>query len=198
MSVPATDEQDRQDMARLLEGHDAGLNELMARHAEPVFHYLIRLLQNEAEAEDLAQESFVRVYQNRERFDPRQKFSTWLYTIATNLARDRIRWRVRHPGVSLDAEQEKTNTSLKEILASTQPTPDESMQVDERVSAIRNALAELPEELRVPLILAEYEEHSHAEIAATLNCSAKAVEMRIYRARQQLREKLGRLFMSPD
>ncbi len=196
MSIPATDESDRQDMARLVGGHDAALNDLIARHAEPVFHYLIRLLQNETEAEDLAQESFVRVYQHRERFEPRQKFSTWLYAIATNLARDRIRWRMRHPGVSLDAEGQETNISLKETLASTQPTPDESVQVDERVAAIRSALAELPEELGVPLVLAEYEEHSHAEIATILNCSTKAVEMRIYRARQQLREKLSRLLMS--
>lgn len=191
MSIPATDERDRQDMARLVAGHDAALNELMARHAESVFHYLIRLLQNEAEAEDLAQETFVRIYQKRDRFNPSQKFSTWLYTIATNLARDQIRWRMRHPHLSLEAEREETNTSLKDTVATTQPNPAETLQADERAAAVRLALAELPEELRTPVILAEYGEHSQAEIAVILNCSAKAVEMRIYRARKVLREKLG-------
>lgn len=196
MSATTSDEQDARDMARLAAGHDAALNELMARHAEPVFHYLIRLLQNAAEAEDLAQETFVRVYQKRDRFNPRQKFSTWLYTIATNLARDQIRWRMRHPQLSLEAEREETNTGLKDTVATTQPTPAETLQADERAAAVRHALAELPEELRTPLILAEYEEHSQAEIAVILNCSAKAVEMRIYRARKLLREKLGWLLKS--
>ena len=82
------DEQDRSAMARLAAGEDEALNELMARHAERLFRYLLRLLQNETEAADLAQESFVRVYQNRARFVARHKFTTWLYAIATNLARD--------------------------------------------------------------------------------------------------------------
>src|SRR5258708_25202197 len=106
MSGDSSEEQDALDMARLAAGHDAALNDLMARHAEKVFHYLIRQLQNETEAEELAQETFVRVYQNRGRYDPRARFSTWLYTIATNLARDRWRWRRRHPQVSLDAEED--------------------------------------------------------------------------------------------
>jgi RNA polymerase sigma-70 factor, ECF subfamily len=193
MSILATDDQDRQDMARLVDGHAAALNELMARHAESVFHYLIRLLQDASDAEDLAQETFVRVYQKRDRFNPRQKFSTWLYTIATNLARDQIRRRMRHPHCSLEAKREETNTSLKDTLATTQPTPAETLQADERAAAVRHAVAELPEELRTPLILAEYEEHSQAEIAVILNCSAKAVEMRIYRARQHLRTRLEKL-----
>src|SRR5512135_921514 len=102
MSAGSTDAQDRSDMAQLAAGHDAALNELMDRHAERLFHYLLRLLQNETEAGDLAQESFVRVYQHRTRYKSAHKFSTWLYTIATNLARDLQRHRARHPQVSLE------------------------------------------------------------------------------------------------
>jgi RNA polymerase sigma-70 factor, ECF subfamily len=167
---------------------------LMERYGQPIFHYLIRILQNEADAADLAQETFVRVYQNCRKFDPGQKFSTWLYAIATNLARDRLRWRQRHPQVSLDAENEESGAKLGDVLPEKSPLPDEALEANERAATVRAAVAALPEELRVPLILAEYQEQSQAEIAVVLNCSVKAVEMRIYRARQQLRERLRSLF----
>src|SRR5687768_13351333 len=99
MTPASLDDQDRSDMTRLASGHDAALTELMERHSEKLFHYLYRSLQSEEEAADLAQEAFVHVYQSRARFDPAQKFSTWLYTIASNLVRTRYRWRTRHPQV---------------------------------------------------------------------------------------------------
>ena len=193
MNAPNPDELDVQDMSRLAAGHDAALNELMERHGEKLFHYLVRSLQNEDDAADLAQETFAKVYQSRTRFDPSQKFSTWLYAIASNLVRDRYRWRSRHPQVSLDAESDATGDSFRDSLPGGGPSPNESVQVEERAEAVRVAVAALPEELRQPLLLAEYEERSHAEIGAILGCSAKAVETRIYRARQQLRASLGRL-----
>lgn len=186
------DELDRADMARLVSGHEVALNELMERHAGKLFNYLIRCLQNEEDAADLAQETFVKVYQSRARFDPRQKFSTWLYAIASNLVKDRYRWRSRHPQVSLDGEGDQSGMSLRESLPGGDPSPHETVQVEERADAVRRAVAALPEELRTPLILAEYEERSQAEIGTILGCTAKAVETRIYRARQQLRVSLGR------
>ena len=135
----------------------------------------------------------MRVYQHRAKFDGRQKFSTWLYAIASNLVKDRYRWRSRHPQVSLDAENEQTGSSLRDRLTAHAPTPSESLQADERASAVRRAVAALPEDLRTTPILAEYEERSQAEIGEILGCTAKAVELRIYRARQQLRVSLGRL-----
>jgi RNA polymerase sigma-70 factor (ECF subfamily) len=197
MSIPGTDELDRQSMVRLVTGHDVALNDLMARHAQPIFHYLLRMLHNEAAAEDLAQETFVRIYQQRHRFRPDAKFSTWLYTIATNLARDRLRWLARHPQVSLDAAATGDGPSLGEQLPATQPTPAESLQAGERAEAVRRAVAALPEDLRAPLVLAEYEDRSHEEIATILGCTAKAVEMRIYRARQALRQALAALLSAP-
>jgi len=193
MNPPNPDEQDALDMQRLAAGHEAALNDLMERHGEKLFHYLFRSLQNEEDAADLAQETFVRVYQHRAKFDAGQKFSTWLYAIASNLVKDRYRWRSRHPQVSLDAENDTTGDSFREILPGHSPSPSERMQTGERADAVRRAVAALPEELRQPLILAEYEERSHAEIGLILKCSAKAVETRIYRARQQLRVSLGAL-----
>jgi RNA polymerase sigma-70 factor (ECF subfamily) len=191
MNAPDADEQDAHDMARLTDGHDPALNALMGRHGEKIFHYFVRLLQDESDAADLAQETFVKVYQHRHKFDARQKFTTWLYAIAGNLARDRYRWRSRHPQVSLDAESEQTETSLKDQLRGPEPAPDQNLQSQERAAAVRQAVAALPEELRQPLILAVYQELSQAEIAVILRCSVKAVETRIYRARQQLRSALA-------
>jgi RNA polymerase sigma-70 factor, ECF subfamily len=181
---------DHSDMARLVAGHDAALNDLMARHGDKLFHYLIRSLQNEDEAADLAQETFVRVYQHRAKFNPAQKFSTWLYAIASNLVRDCYRSRGRHPQISLNVKNETSDAEFGEQLPDDKLIPSETMQVAERAEAVRKAVAELPEELRTPLILAEYEDMSQAEIGEILNCSAKAVETRIYRARKQLRETL--------
>src|SRR5207249_3542214 len=113
------------------------LDELMRRHAERLFHYLLRISQNETEAGELAQEAFVRVYQNRSRFKPKHKFSTWLYTIATNLARDLQRHRARHPQVSLDAVPHETGRSFREIVPDAKPNPGELLDSAERADAVR-------------------------------------------------------------
>ncbi len=183
-------------MARLAAGQETALNELMDRHAAKLFHYLVRSLQDEDDAADLAQETFVRVYQNRVKFNPTQQFTTWLSAIASNLVRDRYRWRSRHPQVSLDAENQETEANLKHNLSSAEAAPDEQMQTAERGPTVRKAVAALPVELRQPLILAVYEGLPQAEIAGILNCSIKAVETRIYRARQQLRAGLAELMQS--
>jgi len=170
------DKLDRADMARLVSGDDAALNE--------------------EDAADATQEAFARVYQHRAKFDSGQRFATWLYAIATNLIKDRYRWRSRHPQVSLDAENETTGGDLRENLPEAGPSPGETLQTEERVQMVRRAVEALPEELRVPLVLSEYEDLSHAEVGAILKCSAKAVETRIYRARQQLRLSLAKLLMT--
>lgn len=187
------DEQDRLDMARLALGDDAALNDLMARHAQRLLQYLIRALQNEDDANDIAQETFVRVFCCRKKFDARRKFSTWLYTIASNLVRGRYRWRARHPQVSLDATNEATGIKFGELFPEPVPSPSEAAQKEERARAVRRAVAALPEKWRLPLIMAEYEGKSHAEIAEILGCSPKAVEVRIYHARRQLRASVAQI-----
>ena len=188
--MTSPDDLDRSNMERLVGGHDAALNALMQRHSERLFHYLIRQLGNEQDAEDLAQETFVRVYQNRARFDPSHKFSTWLYTIATNLAKDRLKWRARHPQVSLDAQEPETGAQLSDRLPDKEADPGAKLEQHELGEVVRHAIAALPDELRTPLILAEYEQLSQAEIGEVLGCTSKAVETRIYRARKQMRAAL--------
>src|SRR5580765_6425081 len=138
MNTTAIDDQDRADMARLADGREAALDELMGRHGERLYHYLIRVLQDETEAEDLAQETFARVFLNRSKFRADKKFSTWLYTIATNLARDRIRHRSRHPAVSMDATED-SESGLKDILPASGPSPTEALELEERAVAVRRA-----------------------------------------------------------
>lgn len=194
----SADDRDRMDMARLAAGKESALGDLMERHGEKLFNYLIRCLQNQEEAADLAQETFVRVYQNRDRFNSKQRFSTWIYAIATNLVRDRYRWRTRHPEVLVDHTADSPKTNFADQIREASSNPSEMAQAAELAEAVRGAVAKLPEELRTPLILAEYEEKSQAEIAAILDCSVKAVETRIYRARKQLRDLLRQILQRDD
>lgn len=181
-------------MESLAAGNEEALNRLMGRHGKPIFHYLIRLFQNTADAEETAQETFVRVYQNRTKFNSTKKFIPWLYAIATNLARDRMRWQKRHPEVSLETPINSAGQTLSQTLIEERIVPGQALLAEEEAQAVRNAVGKLPEELRVPLILSEYEDLPYAEIAETLGCSAKAVETRIYRARNQLRKTLEKWF----
>jgi RNA polymerase sigma-70 factor (ECF subfamily) len=173
-------------MAQLCAGQDGAFNSLMDRHGERLFHYLLRQLGSQADAADLAQETFVRVYRHRQRFRRSRKFTTWLYAIATNLLRDRFRWQRRHPQVSLDAP---AGAGL-EAAAGSSASPSEELAGEERAREVRQAIRALPEDLRSAVILSTYEGMSHAEVGAVLDCSAKAVETRLYRARALLRKRL--------
>lgn len=187
---PAPDDLDRADMLRLQTGQDAALNDLMARHAAPVFRFLFRMVGNEDDANDLAQETFVRVFKSAKSFRDGAKFSTWLFTIAANLARNHFRWRSRHPNLSLDAENPETEQSLGSALPADAPSPNEAVLAGERAAAVRQAVGGLPEDLRAALVLCEWEERSVAEAAAILAATPKAVESRLYRARALLRPRL--------
>lgn len=190
MDTANTEALDHADMARLVGGHDAALNDLMDRHATTVFHFLCRMLGNGDDANDLAQETFVRVFQHRSTFKTEAKFTTWLYTIAGNLARNHHRWRSRHPNVSLDAVNEDTGQSLGDVLPAADASPSEAAVKEERSNAVRAAVEALPEDMREAIILCEWQDLAVADAAAVLNTTPKAVESRLYRARNLLRERL--------
>jgi RNA polymerase sigma-70 factor (ECF subfamily) len=190
METTEADARDRADMERLMAGHDVALNDLMERHATPVFHFLCRMVGNEDDASDLSQETFVRVFKSRDSFRTEQKFSSWLFTIAANLARNHFRWRSRHPALSLDAESDETKQSLGSTLPANSPAPSEESLSNERAAAVRTAVKNLPEDLREAIVLCEWEERSVAEAATILETTPKAVESRLYRARGVLREHL--------
>lgn len=191
MDTTEADALDRADMERLVAGLDAALDSLMERHATAVFHFLCRMLGNEDDANDLAQETFARVYRARESYKPQHRFSTWLFTIAANLARSQLRWRSRHPTVSLDAESGTTEESLASTLPTDTPTPHEAAAALDRHEAVRAAVQSLPEDLREAIVLCEWEDMAVAEAAAVLQSTPKAVESRLYRARAFLRARLS-------
>lgn len=187
---PEAEAVDRADMARLCAGDPAGLDSLMARHAAPVFHFLCRMLGNEDDADDLAQETFVRIFNARDTYRSEEKFTTWLYTIAANLARNQFRWRSRHPTVPLEPDDPEGTPAPMPAAAGA--TPDEAALDAELGDAVRQAVAELPDDLREAIVLCEWEERAVAEAAAILGTTPKAVESRLYRARQALRATLKR------
>ena len=189
-NITEADALDRADMERLQRGDDDALNSLMERHATTVFHFLLRMLANEDDANDLAQETFVRVFRSNASFQLDQRFGTWLFTIAANLARNQIRWRTRHPNVSLNAEPERDQHGLADTLASDEPTAGEKTLDVERHAAVRAAVNNLPEDMREAIVLCEWEEMSVADAAVVANTTPKAIESRLYRARQILRAEL--------
>ena len=190
METTEADARDRADMERLIAGHDAALNDLMERHATTVFHFLCRMVGSEDDANDLAQETFVRVFRSCKSFRVNEKFSSWLFTIAANLARNHFRWRSRHPTLSLDAENAETEQTLGSTLPASSPAPNDEALAAERAAAVRLAVSKLPEDLREAVVLCEWEERSVAEAAMVLETTPKAVESRLYRARGILRECL--------
>lgn len=178
-------------MARLVAGEDRALDDLMERHATRVFQFLYRMLGSEEDASDLAQEAFIRVFQHRDRFDPRARFSTWLYTIAGNLARNHHRWRSRHPTLPLDAAENEEDRRPTDVLPSPGGTPVDAVAAGERAAAVRAAVEALPPDLREAVVLCEWQELPVAEAALVLRTTPKAVESRLYRARRLLRGPLA-------
>jgi RNA polymerase sigma factor (sigma-70 family) len=177
-------EEDRALMIRVQGGDEAALGALMARWERPVKAVVARLIFNGSEAEELAQETFVRVWQQRGRYRAEAEFRPWVLAIAVNLARNRLRWWRRRPLVALDAWTEG-------VADVTGRDGRGAAERAELAAAVQAAVAALPLDLRAAIVLAEYEQLSHAEIALAVGATPKAVETRIYRAKERLRRTLA-------
>ena len=168
---------DDQLLELLRAGDEAALAELMRQHRHSIVNFCYRLLGNAGEADDAAQETFVRCYQARHRLRSGTKLSTWLFAIARNLCLDRLRYRKRHPTEALENAPEPVTISNE-------------VGNREIATAIAKAVAQLPEDQRTVVVLAEYHGLSYAEIAEIMKCSGKSVEARLYRAKHALRTQL--------
>jgi RNA polymerase sigma-70 factor, ECF subfamily len=192
--MPAKTQSDADLMVELQEGRDGALSDLIARWQQPLLAFTYRYTQNRADSADVVQETFVRVYQSRQRYRPKARFSTWLFTIAANLCRNRARWRKRHPTVPLDfstpegGEDWSDGEWMEDERAA---SPNQTLADRETVKAVKAAVAALPHDLKTALLLFQYDEMSYQEIAEIVGCSPKAVETRLYRARQQLKKDLA-------
>lgn len=196
---PATD---NASLVALQQGEAAALNRLIARWQRPLHSFAYRYCQNQADAEDLVAQTFVRLYQQRLRLRPDTNVSAWLFTTLTNFCHNHHRWKRRHSTIALDAPAGGSNgefspaTALDE-LPSEQIAPDRSLERDESLAVVRAAIDQLPHDLKVTLLLHHYDRLSYREIGQITGCSERGVETRLYRARQQLREKLAALMGQP-
>lgn len=180
--TPAAQESDEEAMLALQRGEDLALNRLMTRWERPLRSFLYRSTHNEHDALDLAQETFVRIYQHRARYRAGARFSTWMFQIALNLARDHARRARRRPTDPLETAPEAFTTD----------TPHRNATDSEAAAAVRDAVAALPDDLREAVLLAEFHNLPQAEIARIVGATPKAVETRLYRAREKLRTLLAR------
>jgi RNA polymerase sigma factor (sigma-70 family) len=172
-------------------GEDQAMSILMQRHRRGLFRFIFRHITNEADAIDLTQEVFIRAYFNVGRFRPTARFVTWLYHIALNVCRDYARSPAyRHSSQRIPSDLLFETSAEQKSLASNRAGPDRQAQQREEVRALEKVIGELPLDLKSPLILTALEGYSHIETAEMLGISAKAVEMKLYRARKLLLKKM--------
>jgi len=186
---------DNELMKRVARGDDEAFKLLFERHNRLAWSVIYRQLGSFAASEDLVQEAFLRVYRAAPKYEPSAKFSTWLYTVVTNLClnykRDRARDRLRLVG-----SDEEGESNALEQLAAVEPDEHGDDEAQKRTQAVQQAIAELPENQRMALILSRYEEKSYEEVAEILGVTVAAVKSLTSRARTTLKEKLQRWFES--
>ena len=180
---------DEEMVAAILRGDRARFADLVGRYQRRLVNYLNRLLRNSEDAHDLAQEVFLKVYQALDRFDPRYRFSTWIFRVAQNAAIDQIR-RQRLKLVSMTRESDEGEDREWDF-PSEDPTPYGDLRNRERGSAIEGAIAALPWEYRELILLRHYGELSYDEIATMKKLPLGTVKNKLFRGRQMLKEKLG-------
>jgi RNA polymerase sigma-70 factor, ECF subfamily len=178
-------------MLELRAGNMAGFDFLIQKYRKPIVHFMYRMVHNQAVAEELAQEVFLRVYRSRETYRAEARFSTWLYRIATNLGVNHAR-DTRHERsastVYLDETDSETGTTPD--VADTTPSAESNLLRRERLNAIRQHVLALPERQRMAVLMHKYEGLDYKQIGDVLKLSESATKSLLFRAYQTLREKL--------
>ncbi len=178
-------------MLRVREGDDESFALLLHKHRAPLVSFLNRMVQNHAQAEELAQEAFLRVYRQRARYEATAKFTTWLFCIAANLAinarRDQRRALRPEP-----LELESADGRVRQV-ADSGANVEQRLLEQARREEIRRAVAELPPRQRAAVLMHKYEEMTYVQIAEALDCSEAAVKSLLFRAYETLRGRLAHL-----
>ena len=178
-------------MLRVKEGDGASFGVLLEKHRSSVVHFLYRMVQNRAVAEELAQEVFLRVYRSRSTYEPTAKFTTWLFRIATHLALNSLRdSRKEKLQEYLDAD---TSDLPARQVPDRQPNVEHAMLYEAKLEEIRQAVAALPDKQRAAVLMHKYEEMEYTQIAKVLNCSESAVKSLLFRAYEALRARLAHM-----
>jgi RNA polymerase sigma-70 factor (ECF subfamily) len=180
-------------MLRVRDDDNAAFSQLVANYQHRLVGVMHHLLHNTEEAEDLAQEVFMRVYRTRKKYTPKAKFSTWLFTIANNLALNALRNRQRKPVVALDVHESGPlgpRPAEQLVRNFRDPAPSTNLQQAELTARIRLALTKLNDRQQMAVILNKFEDMGYAEIAEVMGLTSKAVKSLLSRARARLREEL--------
>ena len=186
--IDANDSVDVALMERIARGDEKAFRQLIERHQHAVISTVARMLNDTHEAEDIAQQVFVRVWNVASKWKPEAKFTTYLFTIARNLVFNESRRRSRKKEISLN-QQEESNPSLTHADGGMQP--DQGIEKCELHQSIDRAIAELPEQQRLAVILRTFEGLDYEHIATTLSTSVSSVKSLLFRARASLRESLS-------
>lgn len=174
-------------MARIGAGDHAAFRSLVERHQDAVVGTVAKMLGNPADAEDIAQQVFLRVWRHAKHYRPDAKFTTYLFTIARNLVFNETRRRSRRKEVSADEREESSHL---QVAADPSAQPDSEILRAELQQAVDKAIAALPEVQRMAVVLRRYEQMPYEEIAEVLKLSLPAVKSLLFRARTTLREAL--------
>jgi RNA polymerase sigma-70 factor (ECF subfamily) len=182
---------DAEVMLRVRAGDEPAFAFLVQKYRRPMMSFMYRMVRNQAAAEDLAQEVFLRVYRSRETYTANAKFTTWLYRIATNLAVNHARdTRHERPEVSTSLDEADAETGLMPDVPDGTPNVEENILRGERLAAIRGHVQALPERQRMAVIMHKYQGMDYRQIAEVLHLSESATKSLLFRAYESLREKL--------
>jgi RNA polymerase sigma-70 factor (ECF subfamily) len=182
---------DAEIMLAVAAGDEAGYNYLVQKYHRQIIHFLFRMVHNEAIAEELAQEVFLRVYRSRESYRAEAKFSTWLYRIATNLAVNHARdTKYERTAQTLELDAPDTESGATPEVADDDLNVEQTMLREERMAAIRAQVAALPERQRMAVLMHKYQEMDYRQIGDVLKLSESATKSLLFRAYQTLRERL--------
>jgi RNA polymerase sigma-70 factor (ECF subfamily) len=178
-------------MVRVKEGDGASFGVLLDKHRSPVVHFLYRMVQNHAVAEELAQEVFLRVYRSRSTYEPTAKFTTWLFRIATHLALNALR-DGKNERLQERLDDDSRDMPVRQV-SDLRPSVEQSLVYQAKLDEVRRAIAALPEKQRAAVLMHKYEEMEYAQIARVLNCSESAVKSLLFRAYEALRARLAHM-----
>jgi RNA polymerase sigma-70 factor, ECF subfamily len=187
---PAQDDEGSADhalMVRIGAGDHQAFRELVERHQNAVIGTVAKMLGSPTDAEDIAQQVFLRIWRNAKRYRPEAKFTTYLFTITRNLVFNETRRRSRKKEVSSDEREENSNHLIED---SPDRQPDSELLQSELQAAVDAAIASLPEAQRTAVVLRRYEQLPYEDIASVLGLSVSAVKSLLFRARTTLRESL--------
>lgn len=192
-TAPALD-LDAQLMLRVRDGDEHSFGVLLEKHRNPVIHFVYRMVQDRAVAEELSQEVFLRVYRSRATYEPSARFTTWLFRIATHLALNWLRDGRKEKGhqrLDAPARSEKDGELPAREVSDRTPSVEQRMVYQTKLQEVRAAIAMLPEKQRAAVLMHKYEEMEYSQIASVLDCSESAVKSLLFRAYETLRARLA-------